>query len=78
MSAVRGECGIFAGIFLENIRQKNGTEGILIGKKGLRTSTFPNDTTKYIGNNSSLTYLEMQLTHFEEAIGIKYNKTKCM
>ena len=34
--------------------------------------------TVYIGNNSSLAHLEMQLMYFEKATDIKYNKRKCM
>ena len=65
-------------IFLENIRQNNGIKGIVIGKKELKTSAFVDDTTIYIGSNSSLTHLETQLMHFEKATDIKYNKTKFM
>ena len=69
---------IFAEVFLQNIRQNNSIKDIVIGKKELKTSDFANDTTIYIGNNSSLAHLETQLMHFEKATDIKYNKTKCM
>ena len=70
---------IFAEMFLENIRQNNVIKGtVVIGKKELKTSAFANDTTIYIGNNSSLTHLKMQIRHFEKATDIRYNKTKCM
>ena len=69
----------FAEIFLDNIRQSNGIEGIVTGElKELKTSAFANDTTIYKGNNSSLAHLETQLMHFEKATDIRYNKTKCM
>ena len=69
---------IFAEIFLENIREKNGIKGIVLGEKELETSNFAYDTTIYIGSNSSLAHLETQLIHFEKVTDIKYNKTKCM
>ena len=65
---------IFAEVFLQNIRQNNSIKDIVIGKKELKTSDFANDTTIYIGNNSSLAHLETQLMHFEKATDIKYNK----
>ena len=71
-------CVISAEIFLENIRQKNGIKGIVIGEKDLKTFAFADDTTIYIRSNSSLAHLETQLMHFEKATDIKYNKTKCM
>ena len=49
---------IFAEIFLENIREKNGIKGIVLGEKELETSNFAYDTTIYIGSNSSLAHLE--------------------
>ena len=69
---------IFAEIFLENIRQYSGIKGIEIGEKELETPAFVDDTTIYIGNNSSLAHLKTQLMHFEEATDIKYDKTKCI
>ena len=65
-------------MFLENIKQNNGIKGIVIGEKELKTSAFVDDTTIYIGSNSSLTHLETQLMHFEKATDIKYNKIKFM
>ena len=58
---------IFAEIFLENILQKNGIKGIVIGEKELKTSNFADDTTIYIGSNSSLAHLKTQLIHFEKS-----------
>ena len=55
---------IFAEIFLENIRQNNGIKGTVIGEKELKTSAFADDATTYIGRNSSLAHLKMQLMHF--------------
>ena len=49
---------------------------IVISEKELKTSAFADDTTIYIGNNSSITRLEMRLMHLEKGTGIKYNKTK--
>ena len=49
-----------------------------MGEKELKTSAFVDDTTTYIGSNSSLAHLETQLMYFEKATNIKYNKTKCM
>ena len=69
---------IFAEIFLENIRQNNGIKGVVIGKKELKTCAFADDTTIYIGSNSSLAHLETKLMHFEKATDVKYNKIKCM
>ena len=69
---------VFAKIFLEHIRQNNFIKGIVIGEKELKTSVFADDTTIYIGSNSSLTHFETQLMHFEKATDIKYNKTICM
>ena len=69
---------ILAEIFLENIRQNSGIKGIVLGEKELKTSAFDDDTTIYIGSNNSLAHLETQLMHFERAIDIKCNKTKCM
>ena len=69
---------VFAEIFLEHIRQNNFIKGIVIGEKELKTSVFADDTTIYIGSNSSLTHFETQLMHFEKANDIKYNKTVCM
>ena len=39
---------IFAEIFLENLRQNNGINGIVIGEKELRTSAFADDTAIYV------------------------------
>ena len=39
--------------FERNIRQNNGIKGIAIGEKELKTSAFVDDTTIYIGKNSS-------------------------
>ena len=69
---------VFAEIFLEHIRQNNFIKGIVIGEKELKTSVLVDDTTIYIGSNSSLTHFETQLMHFEKANDIKYNKTVCM
>ena len=71
---------IIAEIFLVNIRQNNGVKGFVIGKKELKTSAFADDSTIYIGNNSSLAHFETLLMHFQKkkATDIKYNKTKCM
>ena len=46
------------------MRQNNGIKGIVIGEKELKTYAFADDTTIYIGSNSSLAHLETQLTHF--------------
>ena len=69
---------IFAETPLENVRQNSDIKGIVIGKKELKSSAFANDTTIYIGNNSSLAHLETWLMHFEKATDIKYNKTERM
>ena len=69
---------IFAEIFLENIRQNSGIKSIAIDEKELKISAFVDDTIFYIGNNSSLAHLEMQLMQFEKYTDIKYNKTKFM
>ena len=69
---------IIAEIILESKRQNNDIKRIAIGKKELQTTTFADDTTVNIGNNSSLAHLEMQLMHFEKATDIKYNKAKCI
>ena len=69
---------VLAEIFLEDIRQNNFIKGIVIGEKELKTSVFADDTTIYIGSNSSLTHFEKQLMHSEKATDIKYNKTICM
>ena len=69
---------IFAQIFLENIRRNNGIKDIVIGEKELKTSAFLDDTTIYIGSNSSLAHLETQLMRFEKTSDIKFSKTKCM
>ena len=61
------------GTFLENIRKNNGIKAIVIGKNELKTSTFAADTTIYIGSNSFLVHLEMQLMYFEKATDIKFN-----
>ena len=45
---------ILAEIFFHNIRQNNGIKSIITGKKELKISAFVDDTTIYIGNNSSL------------------------
>ena len=56
----------------------NDIKGIVIGEKELKITSFGDDTTMYIGNNSCLAHLEMQLTYFEKVTDMKYNKTKCM
>ena len=55
---------IFTEIFLKTMRQNSGIKGIVIGEKELKTYAFADDTTTYIGSNSSLAHLETQLTHF--------------
>lgn len=63
--------------FLENIIQTNAITGIVIDGKKLKISAFANDTTLYIEKNSCLTYLKIQLMHFEKPTYIKQNKTAC-
>ena len=48
---------IFPEIFLENIKQNNGIKGIVKDKKELKTTALADDTTIYIGSNSSLAHL---------------------
>ena len=61
-----------------SIRQNNGAKGIVISKQELKTSAFVDDAIIFLGKNSSLAHLEMQLMHFEKVTDIKYNKTKYM
>ena len=55
----------------------NDIKGIVIGEKELKFTSFGDDTTIYIGNNSCLAHLE-KMYYFEKVTDMKYNKTKCM
>ena len=44
----------------------------------IRLSAFADDTTLYIGENTSLIHLQNQLQDFELFAGVKYNRDKCI
>ena len=44
----------------------------------IRLSAFANDTTLYIGENTSLIHLQNQLQDFKLFAGVKYNRDKCI
>ena len=69
---------ILAEVMIENIRQNRNIKGITISQKETKISAFADDTTIYIGENSSFTYLQAQLQDFERFAGIKYNRNKCV
>ena len=69
---------ILAEVMIENIRQNRNIKGITISQKETKISAFADDTTIYIGENNSFTYLQAQLQDFERFAGIKYNRNKCV
>ena len=44
----------------------------------IRLSAFADDTTLYIGENTSLIHLQNQLQDFELFASVKYNRDKCI
>ena len=44
----------------------------------IRLSAFADDTTLYIGENTSLIHLQNELQDFELFAGVKYNQDKCI
>ena len=71
-------CIILAEVILENIRQNKNIQGIKISQMEIKLSAFANDTTLYIGKNTSLIHLQNQLQDFELFAGVKYNRDKCV
>ena len=61
---------ILAEVMIENIRQNRNIKGITISQKETKISAFADDTTIYIGENSSFTYLQTQLQDFERFASI--------
>ena len=69
---------ILAEVTIENIRQNKNIIGITVFQKEIKISAFADDTTIYIGDNSSFIHLQKQLQDFELFAGIKYNRNKCV
>ena len=51
--------------------------GVKVGRKEIKISAFADDTTLYIGHNSSFHHLKTQLQEFEAFVAVKYNRNKC-
>ena len=69
---------ILAEVTIENIRQNKSIIGITVLQKEKKISAFADDTTLYIGENSSFIHLQKQLQDFKLFAGIKYNRNKCV
>ena len=67
-----------AEVFLENIRQNKKIKGLKVNDTEIKTTAFADDTTVYLGSNESIKELGKQLSIFEEAVGVTYNKDKCV
>ena len=65
---------ILAEVTIENKRQNKNIKGITVSQKDIKVSAFADDTTLYIGENSSFIHLQAQLQDFELFAGIKYNR----
>ena len=68
---------ILAEVTIINIVKSKKIQGIKIGQKEIKVSAFADDTTLYLGNNTSFPYLKCQLQEFERFAGVKYNRKKC-
>ena len=68
---------ILAEVTLINILKNEKIKGIKIGQKEIKISAFADDTTLYLGNNTSFPHLKSQLHEFELFAGVKYNRKKC-
>ena len=68
---------ILAEVTIINILKSKKIQGIKIGQKEIKVSAFADDTTLYLGNNTSFPYLKCQLQEFERFAGVKYNRKKC-
>lgn len=69
---------ILAEVTIKNIRQNKNIIGITVLQKEIKISAFTDDTTLYIGENSSFIHLQKLLQDFELLAGIKYNRNKCV
>ena len=68
---------ILAEVSIINILKNEKIKGINIGQKELKISAFADDTTLYLGDNTSFSHLKSQLRDFELFTGVKYNRKKC-
>ena len=68
---------ILAEVTIVNILKNPNIKGIKIGPKEIKVSAFADDTTLYIGDNSSFPHLKKQLQESEMFAGVKYNRKKC-
>ena len=66
---------ILAEVTIENIWQNDNIKGITVSQKEIKISALADDTTLYIGENSSFVLLRKQL---QLLAGIKYNRDKCV
>ena len=68
---------ILAEVTIINILKNEKIKGINIGQKEIKISAFADDTTLYLGDNTSFSHLKSQLRDFELFTGVKYNRKKC-
>ena len=68
---------ILAEVTIVNIQKNENIKGIKVGQKEIKISAFADDTTLYIGHNSSFSHLKNQLQEIEQSLGVKYNRKKC-
>ena len=69
---------ILAEVMIENIGQDNQIKGITVLQNEIKISAFADDTTFYLGNNSSFLHLQNELQDFELFAGVKYNRASAL
>lgn len=69
---------ILAEVMIENIGQNKQIKGITVLQNEIKISAFADDTTFYLGNNSSFLHLQNELQDFELFAGVKYNRASAL
>ena len=69
---------ILAEVMIENIGQNKQIKGITVLQNEIKISAFADDTTFYLGNNSSFLHLQNELQDFELFTGVKYNRASAL
>lgn len=75
---IRTKTDFHAEVIIETIRQIRNIQGIKVSQTEIKISVFADDTTLYIGENTSPIHLQNQVQDFKLFAGVKYNREKCV
>lgn len=75
---IRTKTDFYAEVIIETIRQIRNIQGIKVSQTEIKISVFADDTTLYIGENTSPIHLQNQVQDFKLFAGVKYNREKCV